>query len=78
MEIESGAAQAAEARVDQEQIAQSAPAHRPGRVEPAQIDGQAEHEENDRIPPGAPLLRISRCGLLQQPGHRDRQQSVQG
>src|SRR5208282_945189 len=83
VEVKAGAGELADgeesvqARVDQEKFPPARQAVWPGSLEPAQIHGEAEGEENERVSPVAALLGIGAGGLPQQPGDGYGQRSVQ-
>jgi hypothetical protein len=66
------------ASIHQKKIAPASQAGRPCHVEPAQIHGESESEQNQGIAQVAPLFRVGHARLLHQPGHRDRQKRVEG
>src|ERR1700730_14882997 len=70
MKVESGAAQLPDRQktiqtdVHEEQLIQSLQSAGPCSVEPAQVHGQPERQQNDGIAPVTALLRIGRRPLL--------------
>ena len=68
---------AIQAYVHEKQFIQGAQSVGPSRVEPAQIDSETQHQQNDGIPPVAALLRIGGDGLSEQPCNDDRQPYVE-
>src|SRR5579871_44458 len=84
MKIETGARSFAdgeesiEAGIDEKQFIQGVQAGRPGAVEPAQVDSQAEHEEDECVAPIAALVGVRGDCMRKQPSHSDRKERVHG
>ena len=84
MKVETGSVELADglkaiqADVDEEQFIQGPEPGGPGSVEPAQVDGQAEQQQNDGIPPVAVLFWVDGRCLLQEGCDGDRKCGVQG
>src|SRR5260370_19135598 len=71
MKVKAGAVELAdhdesiESGIDEEQLPQACKAIRPRPLEPAQVHGQADCQENDGVSPIAALLGVGDCGLAQ-------------
>ncbi len=63
--------------IDEKQFSQARKPARPRPLEPAQINGQPQSQENDRVSPIAALFGIGGCSLSQQPCDRHGQRRVE-
>src|SRR5207302_9652486 len=69
--------EAIESGVHQNKLADKCERTRPCRLEPAQIDGQSQTQQDDCVDPGASLLRILETSSPQQQGNQRRQNEIQ-
>ena len=83
VEVEPGPAELADgqkaiqADVDQKQFIEGSQSRRPGCIEPAQVDGKAEQQQNNGVPPVAGLLWVGARCLLEQGRNHDRKRGVE-
>lgn len=69
-----------EAEVEKEDLVEEVEVLRPGGLEPAEIDGEAEDEQDKKILPGAPLfgeIGIGQGGAVEQGGDGDGKQGIE-
>ncbi len=65
-------------RIEQENLVEDGQVWRPGAFKPAQVDGEAERDEDEKVMPGAALIGIGAGSLPEQRGDGDGKGSVEG
>jgi hypothetical protein len=62
---------AVDAGIQQEHFVEDGEMRGPGGFEPAEVDGEAEGEEDQEVAPVAGLVGVGLCGLMHEGGDRD-------